>query len=136
MLIRNKRSSYEYTQYEKFEAGMVLTGGQVKAVKSGQANISQSYVRAIGNEVYLVNASIMDKTDTIKLLLRKSEIVSILTKMKAKKLTAIPTKMYNKGRLVKLEFALARSKKQYEKRELIRRADIDRDIERELKDRK
>ena len=136
MKVLNRKAKYNYRLIEKYEAGIVLTGDEVKAVKHGEVDINKAYVKAIRNELYLINANFNKPGDTgtRKLLLHKNEIISILTESKAKRLTLIPTKMYTRGRLIKLEFALAKSKKGYEKRDLIKRRDIERDVERELKD--
>ena len=136
MKVFNRKAKYNYRFIEKYEAGIVLTGDEGKAVKQGKVDIDKTYVKAIGNELYLINANFNKPGDTgsRKLLLHKEEIISLLTETKAKRLTLIPTKMYTRGRLIKLEFALAKSKRGYEKRDLIKRKDIERDIERELKD--
>ena len=136
MKVYNRKAKYNYRLIEKYEAGIVLTGDDVKTVKQGRVDLDKAYVKAIGNELYLINANFSKSGDTgsRKLLLHKEEIISLLTETKAKRLTLIPTKMYTRGRLIKLEFALAKSKREYEKRDLIKRKDIERDIERELKD--
>ena len=135
MKILNRKAKYHYSLLDKYEAGLVLTGDEVKAAKQGRVDISQAYVKPIRNELYLINANFNKPGDagTRKLLLHKNEINAILSESKAKKLTLIPTKMYTRGHLIKLEFALAKSKKGYEKRETIKKKDIERDIERELK---
>jgi len=142
MAIVNRKASFEYFLYERFEAGIVLLGGEVKSVKKNNVDLSNSFARFIDNELYLVNANIPidGKKDYVptrsrKLLLHKSELVSITSKLKAKKLTLVPVKMYNVGRLIKVELALAKSKRKFEKRESIKRHDIERDLEEELKDR-
>ena len=136
MKVFNRKAKFNYRLIEKYEAGIVLTGDEVKAIKRGKVDIGKAYVKAIRNELYLINANFNKPGDTgsRKLLLHKKEIISLLTEIKAKRLTLIPTKMYTRGRLIKLEFALAKSKRGYEKRDLIKRKDIERDIERELKD--
>jgi SsrA-binding protein len=135
----NKRASFEYILFDKFEAGVVLKGAEAKAVCDGRADISRCFAKIIGGELYLVNANIpsamtgLDPTRTRKLLVHKSELVSLESKMRQKKLTIVPLAIYTKGRLVKVELALARRKREFEKRESIKRKDIKRDIERELK---
>jgi SsrA-binding protein len=137
MRIVNKKAKFNYKLFEKFEAGLVLTGAEVKAVKRGIVDISHSYAKIIGDEAYLVNTNIAvegkDATRTRKLLLHRRELMSIKSKIKAKKLTLVPTKLYTKGRLVKVEIALAKTKRKFEKKESIKKKDIERDIEAELK---
>jgi SsrA-binding protein len=95
----------------------------------------------MGNEIYLVNANIpaqgianYDSTRTRKLLLHHQEILSLATKMKQKKLQIVPLRLYNKGRLIKLYLELGKPKRQFEKKEAIKRKDIQRDIETEFKE--
>ena len=125
---------------ERFEAGIVLTGGEVKAVKTKKGDLSTSHARIIKGEVYLVNANIPvvgakdhDPTRTRKLLMHKSEIVSLSIKMKRRKLTLVPLKLYTKKRFVKAQLALGKTKRKYEKRESIKKKDTEREIEREVK---
>ncbi len=137
MLAQNKKAHFNYNLLEKKEAGIVLTGEEVKTLKERGADISSAYVKIIENEAYLVNANIFTSQDpsrTRKLLLHKKEIFSLLSKIKSKKLTLIPLKLYNKGRRVKLEFALAKPKKSFEKKENIKKQEAERQAEIELKD--
>jgi SsrA-binding protein len=136
----NRRAKYDYQILEKFEAGIVLSGAEVKAIKQGNIDLNLSYAKIIGQEVFLINANIpvtgkigYSPTRTRKLLLKKNEIISLQTKIKAKKLTLIPYSVYTKGRLIKLKLALAKPKRKFEKKETIKRKDIEREIERELK---
>jgi len=140
MKITNKKAQFDYILYDRYEAGISLLGGEVKSLKRNSVNLSQAFAKVIGNEIYLVNANIpiegkKDYTPTRsrKLLLHKNEIVSIITKIKAKKLTLVPVKMYNKGLKIKLELALAKSKRKFEKKEAIKKKDIERELKRELK---
>lgn len=141
MKIINKKAQFKYKLYDKFEAGIVLTGSEVKAVKKGRIDLTSSYAKIAENEIFLINTNISgqkdvsDPTRSRKLLLKKSEIFAIISKIKAKKLTLIPTKVYTKGRLVKIEIALAKSKKSFEKKEAIKLKDIKREIEQEIKGR-
>jgi SsrA-binding protein len=139
MKIINKRANFNYTIEEKIEAGIVLTGGEARAIRTGHINLSNSYAKIIGNEVFLINADVpvmgakdYDSTHMRKLLLNRREIIDLETKMKQKKLTLVPTKAYLKGRRVKIELGLAKSKREFEKRESIKKKDIQRDMEREL----
>jgi SsrA-binding protein len=140
MLILNKKAKYNYNLFETVEAGISLLGGEVKSLRDRGADLSESYVKFLDGNPYLVNASIQipgkkdyTATRSRKLLLHKKEILALITKAKAKKLTLVPIKMYTKGRLVKLEIALAKAKREFEKRETIKKKDADREIEQELK---
>lgn len=143
MRITNRRAYSEYAILEKLEVGIQLTGSEVKSVKEGRIQLDNAFVRLMGDEAYLVNAEIppysfarnesYDPRRTRKLLLHKSEITSLKTKITQGKLTLVPLACYNKGAFLKLEIGLARGKRQYEKREELRRRDIDREVERELR---
>ena len=141
MAIINKRARYEFSlTEEKVEAGISLSGGEAKAIREGHADLSQSVARIMEGEVYLINANIPVvgaknylSTRSRKLLLHKEEIVSISTKAKQQKLTLVPTKMYTKGRLVKLELALGKPKRKFEKRQQIKKKDIEKELAQELK---
>jgi len=137
MKILNKKASFNYTLLERFEAGISLTGEEIKTLKERGADLGNSYAKIINNEAYLINANIFsekgDSNRSRKLLLHKREIISLESKIKAKKLTLIPVKMYNKGRRIKVELALAKPKKEFEKKEALKRQDIKREIEKELK---
>lgn len=140
MRILNKRAKFNYRLFERFEAGIVLGGGEVKAIRRGNIDLSLSYAKVIDDEIFLINANIpvegkkdYSPTRTRKLLLHRKEAVSIKTKIKAKRLTLVPTKVYTKGRLVKVEISLAKAKRKFEKKEAIKKKDIEREIERELR---
>lgn len=141
MRVTNRRARYNYRLFDKYEAGVSLTGVEVKAIRDGRANISSAYAKIINSEIYLVNANIQAKgvkdynpLRTRKLLLNKAEIISIQTKIKQKKLTLVPTKLYTRGRLIKIEIALAKTKRKFEKKEAIKKKDIEREIAKELKE--
>lgn len=142
MQIINKKAKFNYKLFETYEAGISLTGIEVKTLLNGQADLSNSFVKIIKGEVYLINAnipikgSIANPTRTRKLLLHKRQITSIWSKTRQKQLTLVPTKIYNKGRKIKLEFALAKGKRKFEKRQSIKKRDVEREIEQELKDKK
>lgn len=141
MKIINRKANFNYQILEKYEAGIVLNGAEVKAVRHKHVNLANSHARVIDNEIYLINAAINPKsppnaynpTRSRKLLLHKRQILEIKRKIKAKKLTLVPTKLYTKARLIKVEIALAKSKRQHEKRDQIKKKDIEREIARELK---
>ena len=143
-LAKNKKAYFDYEILEKFEAGIVLIGQEVKSIKLDRINLSGAYVVLRGGEVYLVNASVppyqpknlqidYDPTRPRKLLLRKSEIKYLIGKTEEKRLTLIPLRVYaNKGK-IKLEFAVGKGRKKANKKELIKKRDTEREIERELK---
>ena len=140
MKILNRKAKFNYQFIESLEAGIALAGHEVRAVKNGRVDLSTAYAKIMGDEVYLINANIASSvvadynpTQARKLLLHRNQIVSLKTKMQAKKLTLVPTKMYTKNRLIKVEITLAKNKRKYEKKELKKRKDIEREIERELK---
>lgn len=141
MKLFNKRAKFEYELTgEGVEAGISLKGAEAKAVREDRGDLSQSFAKIIGSEAYLVNANIpvkgidsYDPTRTRKLLLHRKEIVVLSTKMKQKKLQLVPIRLYNKGRLIKLYLELGKPKRQFEKKEAIKRHDLDLDLERELK---
>lgn len=124
---------------------MVLSGAEVKSIKQGRGNLSGSFVRIRDGEAWLMGADIpryrpagkqdYDPTRPRKLLLHKKEILSLSTKVRQQQLTLVPLSLYTKGRLVKARIALAKGKKKYEKREAKRRKDIEREMQRELKNR-
>lgn len=142
MKITNRRAFYDYEIFDRFEAGINLTGAEVKAVRLGHADLAGSFVRIAGSEAYLVNAKIFpyqyarpegyEERRTRKLLLHKREIISLKSKIEGSKLTLVPLALYPKDRLIKLEVALGRGKKSYQKKEAIKRRDIEREIEQEL----
>lgn len=139
----NRKAPFEYFLLERTEAGIALLGSEVKSVKGGRLDLATSFVRIKDGQAYLMNANIhpypggtsegYDPTRTRKLLLNRAELVSLETKAKQQKLTIVPTKMYTKGQRIKVEIALAKPKRKFEQREVKRRKDIDRDVERELK---
>ena len=139
--LRNKRAGFNYSlEKERVETGVVLSGGEAKAVRTGHLDLSQSHAKVVNGEIFLINANIpiqgatkYDSTRMRKLLLHKREIISISTKMKQQKLTLVPVKMYTKGHLVKCELALGKPKRKFEKKDSIKRKDIQREIERDLK---
>ncbi len=140
----NRKAYFDYEILEKFEAGLVLSGAEVKSIRGGRMNLTGSYVNFHDGEPYLIGASIApyqpknqpidyDPSRTRKLLFNKKEIDYFLGKIKQKGLTLIPLKVYNKGRRIKIEIGLARGKKQYDKRAAIAKRETAKKIERELK---
>jgi SsrA-binding protein len=144
MKISNKKALYEYEIQDKFEAGINLTGPEVKAVKLGNVDLAGSFVKIIGSEAYLVNAKIYayrfarleghDERRTRKLLLHKREILNLRSKMDGANLTIVPVSVYTKRHLIKIELAVAKGKKKFDKKEALRKRDIERDTQRALED--
>jgi len=142
MKITNRRAFFDYQLLDRFEAGINLYGHEVKSVRLGKADLAGSYVRIIGSEAYLVNAKIFpyqpgqvedyDQRRTRKLLLHKKEIISLKSKTDGANLALVPVSMYIKHGFVKLEVALGKGKRKYEKRESIKKRDIQRNLEQEL----
>lgn len=139
MKIMNKQAFHDYQLFEHFEAGITLYGSEVKAVRMGHVDINGSHVKIIAQEAYLVNAKIFpyqyarpegyEESRTRKLLLHKKEILTLKSKMDGQNLTIVPISLYTTGTLIKIDLALAKGKKQYQKREAIKQRDLDRDIE-------
>ncbi len=142
----NEKARFDYEILETLEAGMVLTGQEVKSVKRGSASIKGAYVKILGGEGWLLGATIppyqagnvppdFDSRKNRKLLLKKSEIKYLTGKSQERGLTLVPIKLYNKNGLIKLEIGVGRGKKKSDKREKIVRRDVERKIERALKQR-
>lgn len=140
----NKKASFDYEILEKYEAGLQLLGFEVKAIKTGHAHLAGSYVVVRQNEAWLLNADIppyqpgntpvdYDTKRRRRLLLRRQEIAELTGKIKEKHLTVVPLRLYIKKRMVKIELGLGRGKKKSDKREVIKRREANREIERSLK---
>ena len=142
-IAKNRKAFYEYTINETYEAGIQLKGSEVKSIREGKASLKQSYIVIRRKEAWLKGCHIASYShtgfeghDTIrnrKLLLHKYEISRIESKLAEKGLTAIPTKLYFKGGIIKLEFGLAKGKKLYDKRATKKKRDVERDIQRAMK---
>lgn len=140
----NKRATFDFHLLDRFEAGIVLTGTEIKSVRAGQVNLRRSYVQPRGDELWLVEAHISpyehgnrenhEPTRARKLLLHRREINKIIDEINQKKLTAVPTKMYLKNGRAKLEFALARGKQKQDKRADLAKKDDQRRMERALRE--
>ncbi|KPJ55403.1 SsrA-binding protein [Parcubacteria bacterium DG_72] len=146
VLADNKKAYYNYEILKKFEAGIILTGSEVKSIKTGHISLKGSYVVLKREEVYLIGAVIppyqpkntpkdYNPTRSRKLLLKKSEIKELLGKSKEKGLTLIPLKIYTKYAKIKLEFGIGKGKRKTDKRETIKKREIQREIRRALKTR-
>lgn len=144
MEIRNKSASFEYFIEDKFDAGMVLTGTEVKALREGKASFNDSYCLIDRGELYIKGLHISHysfgsyanhvPTRDRKLLLKKKEINKITQKLKEKGLTIVPLKIYfNEKGLAKIVIGIGRGKKLHDKRETIKQRESDREIKRYLK---
>jgi len=138
----NRKARFDYSIEETYEAGIILTGGEVKSLREGHANLKDSYGRVDRGEMFLLNAHISDykpahyfngePTRTRKLLMHKKEILRLMGKVQEQGLTLVPLRLYfTKGR-AKVELALARGKKSYDKRATIREREVKRDLARAM----
>lgn len=143
-LAYNKKAKFEYEILDTFEAGLMLLGHEVKSVRDEMMSLLGSYVVIHGDAAWLIGAHIplypkagpqpeYDPDRSRKLLLHKREISRLRGKLEQKGLTFVPISVYTKGSKIKLEFALARGKKQFEKREAIKKRDVDRELRRAMK---
>jgi len=142
-IIFNRRANFDYMISDRYEAGLVLKGFEVKAVKSGQISLKESFVTVKGSELFLTNAHISpwkqageiknyDPTRPRKLLLRKSEIKHLIGKMRTEGLTLVPIRVYTKKRLLKLEFGIGKGKKEFDKRKDIAKREAERRMKKAL----
>ena len=139
----NRKAYHNYLIQESFEAGLVLTGTEIKSIRDGKVNINDAYVRPEGGELWLVNAYIAryepgsymshDPTRRRRLLMHRKEVNLLTGRVQEKGLTLVPLKVYLKDSLAKLEVAVARGKKLYDKREKVAERDSDREIQRAVK---
>jgi SsrA-binding protein len=143
MKIVNRKAKYNYHIFEEVEVGIVLSGGEVKSLREGRGTLTESFARIKDGEVWLHNFVIpayrhadargYDPNRPRKLLLRKKEIIGLGHKMAGKNLTLVPLVCYTTGRLVKIKLGLGKGKKEYEKREVKKRKDVEREIAKTLK---
>lgn len=141
--INNRKAKYDYEILDTIETGIVLTGTEIKSVKNGSANIKDSYAIIKNSEVFLLNMHISHyeqgnifnhaETRTRKLLLHKKEILKLNDKIQTLGYTLVPLKLYFKKNKAKILLGLAKGKKNYDKREAIKKKDIMRDVEKQLK---
>jgi SsrA-binding protein len=143
-IAKNDRAFYDYTIIERFEAGIVLSGPEVKAVRSGTVSLKGSFAHIHNGELFLGNMHISpyppagptadyDPRRARKLLLKKSELRRLIGKLNEKGLTVVPLGIYTKATRIKAEIALARGKRAFEKREIIKKRTTDRNIREALK---
>lgn len=135
MKIDNRQFHRDYQELEKFEAGIALTGAEVKSMRNGSLKLEDSFVKLIDGQAFLINADIpiyqfsrpqgYDSRRTRKLLLHKKELLRLKSKLQsAGNLTIAPVSCYNKGRLIKLEIALAKGRRDIEKKKLVKARDV------------
>ncbi len=139
--VENRKARFNYEILEKYEAGIELLGVEVKSVRGGQMSLEGAFVIVRGGEAYLINSNIppyqvknapkdYDPLRNRKLLLTKKEITGLAGSEKNKSLTIVPISVYNKGRKIKVEIALVKGKKKFDKRETLKKRDTDREIRR------
>jgi len=143
MEINNRKAKYDYQIFETIEAGIVLTGTEIKSIRDGKANLKDSYATIKNGEAIIINMHIShydkgnifnhDETRTRKLLLHKKEILKLHDKIRIEGYTLVPIKLYFKNGKAKLLLGVAKGKKDYDKRESIKQKDIERDIRARLK---
>ena len=144
LLAENKKAYFNYQILEKFEAGVSLIGQEVKSIKTRGISLMGSYVTVRNEEIYWIGAKIpayqpknapkdYNPERPRKLLLKKPEIKYLIGKSRQKGLTLIPLKVYTKKGKIKIEFGIAKGKKKFDKRELIKKREAEREIEKTLK---
>lgn len=141
----NRKASHEYFLLENLEAGIALQGSEIKSIRAGQISLAESYVQIDGQEAWLVDAHVApyeqagqfnhDPRRPRKLLLHKAEIRRLWDEVRKKGVTIVPTKVYLKDGRAKVEIALAKGKKLYDKRESIAKRDAEREMERQFRNR-
>ena len=141
----NRKAFHNYHIGDSVEAGIALTGSEIKSVRSGRVSLGDAYVRPERGELWLLNAHIAryeassylshEPTRPRKLLLHRKEIDNLTSKVSEKGLTLVPTRLYIKGSIAKVEVALAKGKKLYDKRESINRREVERELDRATKSR-
>ena len=137
MEIINRRARYEYTIEETYEAGMVLTGTEIKSIREGKVNLKDSYAIIRNNEIFLLNTHISayekgnifnhEEERTRKLLMHKKEILKLNNKVTLEGYTLIPLKIYFSKGLAKVQIGLCKGKKNYDKRQTIKERDLERE---------
>src|SRR3972149_6856097 len=142
MRILNRRARHKYQILEKVEAGIVLTGAEIKSIRAGRANLSESFARIKDGEVFLFNAHInpwmgsqkfSNERRQRKLLLHKKQILAWQGKMAGGNLTLVPLSIYIKGNLAKVELCLAKTKAKFDKRAALKKKAVERDVQRQLR---
>lgn len=135
VIARNKKANFDYFILDKYECGIALEGNEVKSMRAGKVSIKESYVKIMHSELYILNMHIkayefsnvnfkIDETRTRKLLVHKKEIRKLKEKIQEKGLTLVPLSVYTSGKYIKIEIALAKGKKNYDKRETLKQKAI------------
>jgi SsrA-binding protein len=145
IMATNRKARHDFEIEETYEAGLELLGTEIKSIRAGQVSLKEAYVRTDGEEAWLMNAHIApyemasqdnhQPTRDRRLLLHKREIVNLFNDIQRKGFTIIPLSIYLKGGRAKIEIATARGKRNYDKRQAIKKRDAQLDIERAMKDR-
>ena len=145
MEILNRKARYDYEIFDTLEAGIVLSGTEIKSIRKGSCNLKDSYIIIKNNEAFILNMHISnykegsifneDETRTRKLLLHKNEILKLKDKISIKGFTIVPLKLYFKDGLAKLEIGVAKGKHTFDKKESIKERDIKRETDKALKNR-
>ena len=143
MEITNRKARYDYEIEDTYEAGIVLTGTEIKSIRAGKAQLKDSYAVIKNAEAFLLNMHISpyekgsifnhEETRTRKLLLHKKEILKIKVRIEQEGYTLVPIKLYIKGNRAKLLLGIARGKKNYDKRETIKKRDVERELQKQVK---
>ncbi len=143
MEIINRKARFDYEIEDEYETGIALKGTEIKSIRNGKANIKDSYAIIRNNELYLLNSNISlyeegnrfnhEETRTRKLLMHKREILKLKDKIEKEGYTLIPLKMYFKGSKLKVLIGLAKGKKNYDKREAIKKRDTEREMQKIIK---
>lgn len=143
LIAQNRKARHDYTIVDTMEAGIVLQGTEIKSLRNGRINLKDGFARVRNSEVYLLNVHISpyeqgnifnhDPLRTRKLLLHKKQIAKLIAETKNTGITIVPLKVYLRNGYAKVLIGLAKGKKQYDKREDLKRKEIDRDINRTLK---
>jgi SsrA-binding protein len=138
VLATNRKAYHNYSIEDTLEAGIALSGSEIKSIRAGRVSLGEAYVRLEGGELWLINAHIArytaaslqnhEPTRKRKLLLHRKEIAILTTKTAEKGFTLVPLKLYIKGRIAKAEIALARGKRLFDKRQVIIRREAEREI--------
>jgi len=142
-LIENKKAHFNYEFLETIEAGVELLGTEVKSIKAHHGSLNGAYVSLLGGELYLLGAHVpawqeknipesFDPYRSRKLLVRAKELISFKKALQTKGLTIVPISLYSKGRYIKAQIAVAKGKKNFDKRETLKKRDLDREVQKEV----
>jgi SsrA-binding protein len=143
-IARNRKAQFDYALGERYEAGVVLTGSEIKSIRANKVSLQDGFVQEQGGELWLLNVHISpyEQAGTYgysepmrprKLLLHKKEIAQIISRTRERGYTVVPTEVYLKNGKAKIEIALAKGKKQYDKRQDIAKRDSDRELRQKMK---